>query len=96
LAAYVIVDLEVLEPEPYKEYTAAVPATLVPFGGRFIVRGGRYETLEGDWHPSRIVVLEFPSFDAAKNWYASPEYEAIIPLRLRHAQTNFLTIAEGV
>jgi uncharacterized protein (DUF1330 family) len=96
LAAYVIVDVEVLDPEAYKEYTAAVPATLAPFGGRFIVRGGRYETLEGDWNPRRIVVLEFPTFEASKNWHASPEYQAILPIRLRHARTNFLTAVEGV
>lgn len=96
MAAYVIVDVEVLDSEAYKAYTAAVPATLAPFGGRFIVRGGRSETLEGNWNPSRIVVLEFPSFDAAKGWHASPEYQAIVPLRLRHARTNFLTVVEGV
>jgi uncharacterized protein (DUF1330 family) len=96
LAAYVIVDVEVLDPEPYKEYTAAVPATLAPFGGRFIVRGGGSETLEGDWNPVRIVVIEFPDFDAAKGWHASPEYQAILPIRLKHARTNFLTVVEGV
>jgi uncharacterized protein (DUF1330 family) len=96
LAAYVIVDVEVLAPDSYKEYTAAVPATLAPFGGRFIVRGGRHETLEGEWNPSRVVVIEFPTFEAAKNWHASPEYQAILLLRLRHARTNFLTVVEGV
>jgi uncharacterized protein (DUF1330 family) len=61
MAAYVIVDVEVTEPEPYEEYRRRVPATLERYGGRFAVRGGRYETLEGDWKPQRIVVLEFPS-----------------------------------
>jgi uncharacterized protein (DUF1330 family) len=96
LAAYVIADVEVLAPDSYKEYTAAVPATLAPFGGRFIVRGGRHESLEGEWNPSRVVVIEFPTFEAAKNWHASLEYQAILPLRLRHARTNFLTVVEGV
>jgi uncharacterized protein (DUF1330 family) len=96
MAAYVIVDVEVLDPDAYREYTTAVPATLAAHGGRFIVRGGRSETLEGDWNPRRIVILEFPSFEAAKTWHASPDYQAILPIRLRHAQTNFLTVVEGV
>jgi uncharacterized protein (DUF1330 family) len=96
MAAYLIVDVEVLEPEPYKEYSQRVPASLEPFGGRFIVRGGTYETLEGDWNPKRIVVLEFPSVEKARAWHASPEYQAILPIRQRHARTNFLTVVEGV
>ena len=96
MAAYVIVDVEVHDPEAYREYTQAVPATLTPFGGRFIVRGGASETLEGDWRPQRVVILEFPSAERAKAWHASPAYRAILPLRHRHARTNFLTVVEGV
>jgi uncharacterized protein (DUF1330 family) len=96
MAAFVIVDVEVLEPEPYRTYTSAVPATLAPFGGRFIVRGGAYATLEGEWRPQRIVIIEFPSVEQARAWHASPEYQAIVPIRLRHARTNFLTVVEGV
>ena len=96
MAAYVIVDVEVLEPESYQAYTRAVPASLEPFGGRFIVRGGGYKTLEGTWSPQRIVVLEFPSVEQANAWHASPAYQAILPIRQRHARTNFLTVVEGV
>lgn len=96
MAAYVIVDVEVLDPEAYREYTRQVPATLEPYGGRFIVRGGAYETLEGDWRPQRIVILEFPSVEQARAWHASPAYTAILPIRHRHARTNFLTVVEGV
>ena len=96
MAAYVIVDVEVLDPEPYEAYKRGVPATLEPFGGRFVVRGGAYETLEGDWRPQRVVVLEFPSVEQAKAWHASPAYQAILPIRQRHARTNFLTVVEGV
>jgi uncharacterized protein (DUF1330 family) len=96
MAAYVIVDVEVLDPEPYKDYVRGVPATLDPFGGRFVVRGGASETLEGDWSPKRIVVIEFPSVERAKAWHASPAYQAILPIRQRHARTNFLTVVEGV
>ncbi len=96
MAAYVIVDVEVTDPAAYEEYRRQVPATLERYGGRFAVRGGRYETLEGSWQPQRIVVLEFPDYPRARQWYDSPEYQAIIPLREQHARTNFLTIVEGV
>ena len=96
MAAYVIVDVEVTDPEAYKEYTSQVPATVEKYGGRFAVRGGRHETIEGSWQPARIVVLEFPDYARAKAWYDSPEYQAIVPLREQHARTNFLTLVEGV
>ena len=96
MAAYVIVDVEVTNAEAYEEYRRQVPATLEKYGGRFAVRGGRYETLEGSWQPQRIVVLEFPDADRAKQWHQSPEYRAIVPLRTRNARTNFLTVVEGV
>ena len=96
MAAYVIVDVEVTNQEAYEEYRRQVPATLEKYGGRFAVRGGRYETLEGSWQPQRIVVLQFPDFDRAKEWHGSPEYQAIIPLRTKNARTNFLTVVEGV
>ena len=96
MAAYVIVDVQVTDPQAYEEYRRQVPATLERYGGRFAVRGGRYETLEGSWQPQRIVVLEFPDYERARQWYDSPEYQAIIPLREQHARTNFLTLVEGV
>ncbi len=96
MAAYVIVDVEVLDPEAYTEYTRDVPATLEPFGGRFLVRGGAVTTLEGEWRPQRAVLIEFPSVEQAKAWHASPAYVAILPIRHKHARTNFMTVIEGV
>ena len=96
MAAFVIVDVEVHDPEAYRAYTSQVPATLERYGGRFIVRGGAVETIEGAWTPQRVVVLEFPNAEAARTWHASPEYQAILPIRQRHARTNFLTLVEGV
>ncbi|MCX6022102.1 MAG: DUF1330 domain-containing protein [Chloroflexi bacterium] len=95
MAAYVIVHVEIAEPEPYSEYARQVPATLELYGGRFLARGGRAENLEGDWRPKRIVILEFPSVAQAKAWHASPEYQAILPIRRRHADTQFFTVVEG-
>ena len=96
MAAYVIVDVAVTEPEPYREYQRQVPATVERYGGRFIVRGGAHETLEGEHTPARLVVIEFPSVDQAKVWWASAEYQAILPIRERYSRTHFLTIVEGV
>ncbi len=96
MAAYAIAEIEVADPEAYSEYREGVPATLEPFGGRFLVRGGRHETLEGSWEPQRVVILEFPSVDQAKAWHASPEYQRLVRIRQQHAHTRFLTVVEGV
>ena len=96
MPAYVIVDVDVQDAEQYREYQRQVPDTLAPFGGKFIVRGGKAETLEGHWEPRRVVVLEFPSVDHARQWHASAAYQAIVPIRQRVATTNFLSIVEGV
>ena len=96
VAAYVIVDVEVHNPDAYQNYQRDVPSTLEPYGGKFIVRGGKAETLEGNWNPQRVVVLEFPSVERARAWHDSAEYQAIVPIRKRNAKTNFLTVVEGV
>jgi len=95
MPAYVIADIEVKDPQAYREYVARVPATVEPFGGRFVVRGGGHETLEGEWKPGRLVVLEFPSTDHARRWYASPEYAAVMAIRHRTSEGS-LVLVEGV
>ena len=95
MTGYVIVDVEVHDPIAYKDYTDQVLATVAPYGGRFVVRGGAYETKEGHWQPKRIVVLEFPSFDAARAWYDSPAYQAILPIRQANSHCHFFTLVEG-
>jgi uncharacterized protein (DUF1330 family) len=94
MTAYMICDIDVRDPEAYREYTALVPGTMEPFGGRFIVRGGEFEPLEGDWRPRRLVVLEFPSSDHARRWYASPGYAAAKQLRQRASSGN-IVLVEG-
>lgn len=94
MTAYVIADIDVHDQEAYREYSALVPDTLQPHGGRFLVRGGAFETLEGDWQPRRVVVLEFPSADHARRWYGSPEYVAAMEKRQR-ASTGNLVLVEG-
>lgn len=95
MTAYVLAEIEITNPEGYKEYTATVPATVARYGGRFLVRGGASETLEGEWPKMRRVLLEFPSVEAAKRWWDSPEYEK--PKALRKANSNGrLLLLEGV
>jgi uncharacterized protein (DUF1330 family) len=95
MPAYVIGDVTVHDPEGYSGYTAHTVASLEPYGGRFVVRGGAAEVLEGDWEPSRLVVIEFPDTDAAHGWYASEAYQAILPIRHAHS-TGRLVLVAGV
>ena len=81
MPAYVIVETDVRDPEQYERYKAASPAAVHGGGGRFVVRGGELAVLEGDWHPSRLVILEFPDLETAKKWYESPEYQKVKSLR---------------
>ena len=75
MPAYVIVETDVHDPEQYERYKAASPGAVAAGGGRFVVRGGEHAVLEGDWNPTRLVVLEFEDLEAAKRWYDSPEYQ---------------------
>lgn len=92
MPAYVIVDVEIHDPERYEEYKRLTPATLEKYGGRFVVRGGRCATLEGDWQPGRIVVLEFDSVEQARRWWDSPEYAPAKALRQSIATTGMIVV----
>jgi len=93
MPAYVIVDLEVTDPAGFDEYRQLVPATIQQYGGRYVVRGGATETLEGDWQPKRVDVLEFPSLEQAKRWYNSEEYRAPKALRFKTAKSKMILVA---
>jgi uncharacterized protein (DUF1330 family) len=95
MAAYFIVDVDVKNPQAYEAYKQTAAASIAQYGGRYLVRGGTHEVLEGDWRPTRLVVLEFPTIAAAKRWYASEEYTKVKPIRLRHA-VGHLVLVEGV
>lgn len=94
MAGYVIATVEVTDPAGYEDYRKLVPATLEKYGGKFLVRGGASQTLEGSWDPKRVVVLEFASVERAKEWWASEEYREPKGIRQRTAMTNLL-IVEG-
>lgn len=92
MAAYVIVEVTVNNPNEYEEYKKLTPATLAAFDGKFVVRGGQTETLEGDWQPERIVVLEFPSVERAKEWWNSEIYTHAKVIRQRSAMTKMIVV----
>ncbi|MGE5338512.1 MAG: DUF1330 domain-containing protein [Gemmatimonadota bacterium] len=95
-AAYVIVEMKVTDPEQYKQYMAAAPATIAAAGGEYVVRGGRQETIEGDWQPARVAVLKFPSFEAAKAWYDGEQYRAVRARRKGATEYFNMILVEGV
>ena len=95
MPAYVIADIEVTDPEAYREYAERVPATIASHGGRYLARGGEVDVLEGDWQPSRLVILEFPTSDDARAWYHSAAYEAVKEVRLLSSHGQ-LVLTEGV
>lgn len=95
MTAYLIAHIEVLDPEGYKAYPQRNTPLVERFGGRFIARGGAVEMLEGDAAPNRLVVIEFPSMDAARAWYHSPEYQEIAVIRRQYAHTQMLALVAG-
>ncbi len=92
MAAYVIAEIEVTDQPTYDDYRGQVLATVEKYGGRFIVRGGRTETLEGGWAPKRLIVLEFPTMEQAQKWYRSPEYAPLIKLRQKGTRGKLVAV----
>ncbi len=93
MSAYVVVEIEVQDPETYEEYKRQAPPSIAQYGGRYIIRGGQTETLEGEWNPKRFVMLEFDSVPQAKKWWNSPEYAAAKALRQKCAKTQMIVVA---
>lgn len=94
MSALIIVEIEVLDKARYETYKEMVPPSLAAYGGKFLVRGGQVETLEGEWSPKRLVVVEFPSVAQAKAWWASEDYAEAKALRQATARTK-MVVAEG-
>jgi uncharacterized protein (DUF1330 family) len=91
MTAYIIVETDITDPDQYEQYKAASPAAIAAGGGRFLVRGGELVTLEGDWHPSRLVLLEFADLQAATRWYESDVYQET--KKLRAGAASFRAVA---
>ena len=95
MRAFVIVEISIHDPELYEEYKKLTPASVTAYDGKFIVRGGKTETLEGNWQPGRFVVLQFPSVERAKEWWASEEYAPAKAIRQANAETKMILV-EGL
>jgi uncharacterized protein (DUF1330 family) len=95
MKAYIIVDVNITDPARYEDYKKLTPDSLKPFDGKFVVRGGQTETLEGDWEPGRIVILEFPSMAKARAWWSSDTYANAKAIR-QSASVTRMIVTEGV
>ena len=95
MAGYVIAIVDVTNAQGYQEYSKQVPATIAKYGGRYLVRGGKTEVREGEWPATRTVILEFPSLARALEWYDSPEYKPLRPIRHANSQSR-IAFFEGV
>ena len=95
MAAYVIADVNVTNPELFKKYSEQVPATVEQYGGKYLIRGGEVEKAEGDWGPTRVVVIEFENMSMLQKWNSSHEYSGPLRIRQQSADTNVLFL-EGI
>ena len=94
MPAYFIAEVNVTNPTAYETYRPLAGASVAQYGGRFVVRGGKAELIEGTQEPARVVVIEFPDTAAAKRWYNSPEYQEALKIRLANS-TGRLVLVEG-
>ena len=92
MPAYLIANIDVTDSEGFKKYQEAVPATIEKHGGKYMVRGGEVEPMEGDWKPKRMVVLEFPNMTTLKKWYNSDDYQNIIKDRTDNSIGNMVFV----
>ncbi len=95
MAAYLIYDVEIHDPGPYAEFMRQVKPVVEAFGGRYLVRGGAHEVLEGAWNPSRLVLFEFPDMDSARALFTSDDYAALRELR-QGCSTGHVVIVQGL
>ena len=95
MSAYIVADVEVTDAAAYEEYRKHVPDIITAYGGRYLVRGGACEILEGSWQPKRSVILEFATMAALKRFWESPEYRPFRVLRERAAKSHLVAI-EGL
>ena len=95
MPAYLIANVEIKDTERMNDYLKATPAIIKKYGGKFLVRGGEFEIYEGNWDPKRLVLVEFESMQKAKQFYNSPEYQAIIDIRQGSAYTDWVFV-EGL
>ena len=91
---FVIANIDVKDSEAYKEYVGKVVPTVKKFGGEYLVRAGEYKVMEGQWKNPRTVVIKFPNYEKALEWYDSEEYKPVKPIRLKNSVGNMIIIKE--
>ena len=94
MPAYVIAEISIHDPATYERYKQLAPASIAKHGGRYALRGGTTQALEGEWSPERLVILEFPTADAARKWFSSPEYTEARAIR-RASSTARILLVDG-
>jgi len=92
MTAYVLADIDVTDPARYEDYKSLTAASIEQYDGRYIVRGGKVEVLEGSWPTSRFVMVEFADGDAARRWYNSPEYAAAKAIRQEISKSKLVLV----
>lgn len=95
MPAYVIVNIEVTDPQAYEEVKRLTPPTVHAYGGRYLARGGKTEVFAGDWNPKRLVILQFDSLEHVRAWQESPEYAAVRVKRDRSARVEMVALESG-
>jgi len=93
MAAYVISEVEILDRSLIDEYRSLAEATIAKHGGRYLVRGGAIESLESNWQPKHIVIVEFPTMEQAREWYNSPEYAEALKVRQGALNRKLILVA---
>ena len=94
MTAYIVADIEITDRDGFEDYRSKVPAVIAAYGGRYVVRGGALDRLEGDWTPNRLVILEFPSLAQARAFYGAPEYQPLKAIREK-ASRSHIVMVEG-
>ncbi len=92
MPAFLIADIDVKDPEAYRAYREANPGIVNRFGGRYIALGGQVKVLEGDWHPNRTIIIEFPDMETIDRFYQSEEYANLRPIRWASAESRMVAI----
>lgn len=95
MPAYIIVQIDIKDPSRYEEYKNLAPASIAKYGGKYVVRGGKVDVLEGKWKPNRLVILEFESVQRAKDWWSSRQYREARDLRNQIADAQMIVV-EGL
>jgi uncharacterized protein (DUF1330 family) len=92
VSAYLIVDLDIHDPVGYQKYREGVPALIAKHGGEYLVRGGEFEVIEGDWRPHRLVLFRFPDRQAIRDFFADPDYAEFKNIRFKTAKTAAVAV----